>query len=333
MDLEFLLRRTPLWREIAAGRPVPGRRHRRARRAGRGVRGRGRGRPRRARGGSRLAGHRRAERSLVSHLLREHAPITEAGWSRLDDEARERLTPALAARRLIDFSGPHGWQHSATNLGRIERVTKPPGGGLDAAQRRVLPLVELRAPFTMSRSELADGDRGAEDVDLDAARRRRTPARRRREHGGLPRLEGRRRSRASPRPRRTTRWRSGRTASGYPRHVAKAVQALLRDRHRRPLRAGARTRDYTARAGDHRARRLPAARPPAKDPRRPARLGARRVRARSSSACAAATSCSSRARTSRSATTATTPTPCTSTWRRASASGSSRPRPPSPLTA
>ena len=36
MDLEFLLRRTPLWREIAVGDPVPGGRHRRARRGGRG---------------------------------------------------------------------------------------------------------------------------------------------------------------------------------------------------------------------------------------------------------------------------------------------------------
>ncbi len=32
MDLEFLLRRKPRWRRDRAGRPVPGRRHRRARR-------------------------------------------------------------------------------------------------------------------------------------------------------------------------------------------------------------------------------------------------------------------------------------------------------------
>ena len=57
----------------------------------------------------------------MSHLLREHAPITEAGWSLIDDEARERLTPALAARKLVDFAGPHGWEHSATNLGRTSR--------------------------------------------------------------------------------------------------------------------------------------------------------------------------------------------------------------------
>ena len=53
----------------------------------------------------------------MSHLLREHAPITETGWEAIDDEARSRLTPALAARKLVDFAGPHGWEYSATNLG------------------------------------------------------------------------------------------------------------------------------------------------------------------------------------------------------------------------
>jgi uncharacterized linocin/CFP29 family protein len=100
----------------------------------------------------------------MSHLLREQAPITEAGWSLLDDEARERLAPALAARKLVDFSGPRGWTHSATNLGRAESVDGPEG--IDAALRRVLPLVEARAPFSVARSELADADRGADDVDL-----------------------------------------------------------------------------------------------------------------------------------------------------------------------
>jgi uncharacterized linocin/CFP29 family protein len=54
----------------------------------------------------------------MNHLLRELAPISEVSWKVLDDEARDRLAPALAARRLVDFSGPKGWEHSATNLGR-----------------------------------------------------------------------------------------------------------------------------------------------------------------------------------------------------------------------
>jgi len=32
----------------------------------------------------------------VNHLLRERAPITEAGWKLLDEEARERLEQHLA---------------------------------------------------------------------------------------------------------------------------------------------------------------------------------------------------------------------------------------------
>jgi uncharacterized linocin/CFP29 family protein len=104
----------------------------------------------------------------MNHLLRDLAPVSDAGWELLDDEARERLSPSLAARRLVDFSGPHGWRRSATNLGRIEAVDSPDGGGVTAAQRRVMPLVELRAEFTVSRAELADNDRGAVDADLEA---------------------------------------------------------------------------------------------------------------------------------------------------------------------
>jgi uncharacterized linocin/CFP29 family protein len=103
----------------------------------------------------------------MSHLLREHAPITEATWKLVDDEARERLAPALAARKLVDFGGPHGWEHSATNLGRVNALGDAPAQGVSAAQRQVLAVVELRAPFALSRAELRDADRGAEDVDLE----------------------------------------------------------------------------------------------------------------------------------------------------------------------
>jgi uncharacterized linocin/CFP29 family protein len=102
----------------------------------------------------------------MNHLLRSHAPISDAGWKLLDEEARERLAPALAARRLIDFSGPHGWDHSATNIGRTSPLASAPCDGVSGLQRRVLPLVELRADFQLSRNELRDADRGADDTDL-----------------------------------------------------------------------------------------------------------------------------------------------------------------------
>jgi uncharacterized linocin/CFP29 family protein len=104
----------------------------------------------------------------MSHLLREFAPITAESWKLLDDEARDRLSPGLGARRLVSFSGPHGWEYSSSNLGRVEDIKSPDGAGLQARRRRVLPLVELRAPFSVARDELRAADRGAQDVDLGA---------------------------------------------------------------------------------------------------------------------------------------------------------------------
>jgi uncharacterized linocin/CFP29 family protein len=103
----------------------------------------------------------------MNQLLRANAPISDAGWNVLDEEARERLAPALAARKLVDFSGPHGWEHSATNLGRTTPIASAPADGVFGLQRRVLPLVELRADFELSRDELRSADRGADDIDLE----------------------------------------------------------------------------------------------------------------------------------------------------------------------
>jgi uncharacterized linocin/CFP29 family protein len=104
----------------------------------------------------------------MNHLLRSLAPISDSAWQLLDEEARERLEPALAARKLADFSGPHGWSYSATNLGRTTPLTAAPCDGVGGAHRRVLPLVEVRAVFAILRAELRDSDRGAADVDLES---------------------------------------------------------------------------------------------------------------------------------------------------------------------
>ncbi|MCU1490513.1 MAG: bacteriocin [Acidimicrobiaceae bacterium] len=102
----------------------------------------------------------------MNHLLRSIAPISDAAWAELDEEARSALRPSLAARRLVDFSGPHGFTHSATNLARVKALAEAPVPGVRAAQRQVLPLVELRAEFVVPLAELERADRGADDLDL-----------------------------------------------------------------------------------------------------------------------------------------------------------------------
>lgn len=163
----------------------------------------------------------------MSHLLRRHAPITDEAWKEIDSEARERLTPALAARKLVDFEGPLGWEHSATNLGRIVHLDAEPVEGVEALQRRVLPLVELRAPFTVSRDELRDLDRGAPDVDfeaLDAAATRIAVAENLAVFHGLASAAIEGIATASSHPPIEL---GDDAFDRYPTHVAKAVEMLL----------------------------------------------------------------------------------------------------------
>ncbi|MHB1533173.1 MAG: family 1 encapsulin nanocompartment shell protein [Acidimicrobiales bacterium] len=101
----------------------------------------------------------------MNHLLRELAPVPDAAWEQVDEEAKTRLTTYLAGRRLADFSGPHGWGHAACPLGRSETISSLEDG-ITARLRQVLPMVELHVPFTLSRAELDNAARGDEAIDL-----------------------------------------------------------------------------------------------------------------------------------------------------------------------
>ncbi len=161
----------------------------------------------------------------MNHLLRAHAPISDAGWALLDQEARDRLKAALAARKLVDFSGPHGWEYSATNLGRTTSLSSPPSEGISGVQRRVLALVEVSAEFELSRAELRDADRGAADADLEpldgAAHQIALAENIAVFHGWQGAITGI--AEASPHEQVGLEER----AEGYPRQVAGAVERLL----------------------------------------------------------------------------------------------------------
>jgi uncharacterized linocin/CFP29 family protein len=107
----------------------------------------------------------------MNDLYRELAPVSEAAWKAIDEEARRTLKGTLAARRLVDFTGPLGWEASSVNVGRTEPLGEAPAEGIEAHQRRVQPLVELRVPFELSREELEAVGRGSKDPDLNAVRK------------------------------------------------------------------------------------------------------------------------------------------------------------------
>ncbi len=103
----------------------------------------------------------------MNDLFRELAPIPEAGWAEIESQARRTLKTMLAARKVVDFKGPLGWQTGAIEVGRVERLSEAPGPGVTGALRQVQPLVEFRVPFALSRRAIEAISRGAADAELD----------------------------------------------------------------------------------------------------------------------------------------------------------------------
>jgi uncharacterized linocin/CFP29 family protein len=104
----------------------------------------------------------------MSHLRRELAPISERAWEVVDEEAGRALRSFLAARKLVDVTGPLGWEHSSVNLGSVHPLGASPRAGVEAKVRDVIPMLEFRSPFTLTCAELDAIDRGSRSPDLTA---------------------------------------------------------------------------------------------------------------------------------------------------------------------
>lgn len=102
----------------------------------------------------------------MNHLLRDLAPVSDAAWIEIDAEAKRTLRNYLAGRKVVDVTGPSGWETSATNLGQVDALRDPAAEGVEAGVRLVQPLIELRTHFTMPRRELDSIERGNRAPDL-----------------------------------------------------------------------------------------------------------------------------------------------------------------------
>jgi uncharacterized linocin/CFP29 family protein len=93
--------------------------------------------------------------------------MSDRAWEAVDDEAARVLKSFLAARRLVDFEGPLGWDATCVTTGRTAPL-KVDTDGVQAKTRRVRPFVEVRVDVSIDRAELDAIDRGAGDADLSA---------------------------------------------------------------------------------------------------------------------------------------------------------------------
>jgi len=104
----------------------------------------------------------------IDILKRTLAPILPEAWRLIDAEAARVLALDLAARKLVDFDGPHGILLSAVNTGRLTLFADHPVPEVSVGLRGVQPLVELRTPIRLELLELDLVARGAADPDLEA---------------------------------------------------------------------------------------------------------------------------------------------------------------------
>src|ERR1700732_2324900 len=98
----------------------------------------------------------------MNNLYRYPAPITELAWAEIELEASRTFKRHIAGRRVIDVSDPGGPVTAAVSTGRLFDV-KAPTDGVVAHLRASKPLVRLRVPFTLSRCEIDDVERGSSD--------------------------------------------------------------------------------------------------------------------------------------------------------------------------
>jgi uncharacterized linocin/CFP29 family protein len=78
----------------------------------------------------------------MNNLHRELAPISDAAWAQIEEEAARTLKRYLAGRRVVDVHGPAGMTLSAVGTGHLRNIAAP-ADGIIARQREVKPLVEL----------------------------------------------------------------------------------------------------------------------------------------------------------------------------------------------
>jgi uncharacterized linocin/CFP29 family protein len=98
-------------------------------------------------------------------LKRALAPLTEEAWKEIENQARITIKGNLTTRSVVEVSGPHGWDFSAVATGRL-RLGNKPVEGVPWGLREVMPLVEVRLPFTLDLREMDSITRGLKNPEL-----------------------------------------------------------------------------------------------------------------------------------------------------------------------
>ena len=83
----------------------------------------------------------------MNNLHRELAPISDAAWAQIEQEATRTLKRYLAARRVVDVPEPKGATLAAVGTGHTKPIDAP-SDGVQAVRRAVNAVVEYIRPWS-----------------------------------------------------------------------------------------------------------------------------------------------------------------------------------------
>lgn len=95
------------------------------------------------------------------------APIPSDAWEEINDRAKEVIVSQLTARRVLNVEGPKGLVANSITQGRLKPIKEMKKGEVGASLYDVVPLMETRIEFDLSRWELDNILRGEKDSELD----------------------------------------------------------------------------------------------------------------------------------------------------------------------
>ena len=99
-------------------------------------------------------------------LKKSLAPITDRAWEEIQEQSQKIFNEYLTARKISDINGPNGLELGAVSTGRLVVPKEHTEKGINYGIREVVPLVEIRKPFTLDIWELDNASRGAKDADF-----------------------------------------------------------------------------------------------------------------------------------------------------------------------
>lgn len=105
----------------------------------------------------------------MNNLHRELAPVSDAAWAQIEEEVARTFKRYVAGRRAVDVKPAAGATLSGVGTGHLRSISGSQEG-VQVRQREVKALIELRAPFELSRSAIDDVERGAKDSDWQPAK-------------------------------------------------------------------------------------------------------------------------------------------------------------------